>query len=67
MRKIGWSYLTAVFAGLLRIVPTFSDLVCDTRISSAKRSDAAWAHAKNLPRWRDTAAKIAAALETAAA
>jgi glycosyltransferase involved in cell wall biosynthesis len=32
-----------------------------------KRSDAAWEHAKRLPRWRDTAAKIAAALETAAA
>ena len=32
-----------------------------------KRSDAAWEHAKNLPRWRDTAAKIAAVLEMAAA
>jgi glycosyltransferase involved in cell wall biosynthesis len=32
-----------------------------------KRSDAAWEHAKGLPRWRDTAAKIAAVLETAAA
>jgi glycosyltransferase involved in cell wall biosynthesis len=32
-----------------------------------KRSDAAWEHAKRLPRWRDTAAKIAAVLETAAA
>jgi glycosyltransferase involved in cell wall biosynthesis len=32
-----------------------------------KRSDAAWEHAKHLPRWRDTAAKIAAVLETAAA
>ncbi len=32
-----------------------------------KRSDAAWEHAKRLPRWRDTAAKIAAALESAAA
>lgn len=32
-----------------------------------KRSDAAWEHAKNLPRWRDAAAKIAAALEVAMA
>jgi glycosyltransferase involved in cell wall biosynthesis len=32
-----------------------------------RRSDAAWEHAKSLPRWRDTAAKIAAVLETAAA
>lgn len=31
------------------------------------RSDAAWEHAKRLPRWSDTAAKIAAVLETAAA
>jgi len=33
----------------------------------AKLSDAAWKHAQHLPRWRDTAMKIAAALEEAAA
>ena len=33
----------------------------------ARRSDAAWEHAKNLPRWRDTAAKIATVLAEAAA
>jgi len=32
-----------------------------------RRADAAWQHAKNLPRWRDTALKIALVLERAAA
>ena len=32
-----------------------------------KRAEAAWQHAKNLPRWRDTAAKIALVLERASA
>ena len=49
-----------------RLAAALHRLLSDTA-EIEKRSDAAWEHAKSLPRWRDTAAKIATALEKATA
>jgi len=49
----------ALAAALRRLISNSAEI--------KERADSAWAHAKNLPRWRDTAAKIAAVLAEAAA
>ena len=49
-----------------RLAAALRRLLSDTA-EIETRSEAAWKHAKSLPRWRDTAAKIAAALEKATA